>query len=519
FAREPYRVEFSADVPEGVTGWTARFRLHGWDMDGRGMPVDWAIVSGFVNAESLFCDDVQLYTRGSWAKGTFRQDLSNLDWRMDLRGHIYPPEIGPALGRWWNPLWNEFTFDGQRVDADLTISGNWHDRHYANIKGSVAMHHLLYNGVRINEGRLNLYTGNGFVSLRDLHAESDSGNLDGEISWILKPDDLFDVALRLKSGMPVADLDKAFGSTMSSEVKEWTLATPPSVSLLGNISRLGPAQWTRTIYADAGAGAGSWRSIPFHSLRAQIWSGGGSTVIRVPEAVLLGGTMRADIVISGTGGDSRISMKIALSETEFTPTLAALQSLGGSKGDSQLQDRAGLARLDLVGSALIRDIPGTLDASGSFLVHDAELGKIKVFGALSTLLSGVGLNYGTFSLDAVRGSFRIGGGVAQLRDTQITGPAIRVDAKGSVKLADSGLDFDVKVFLLSNDKPSVMNLIGVILSPFGYILELSLKGSFDDPAWRFKLDPRNIFDRGGDTGATQTPKAAETPAASPAAAR
>ena len=42
-----------------------------------------------------------------------------------------------------------------------------------------------------------------------------------------------------------------------------------------------------------------------------------------------------------------------------------------------------------------------------------------------------------------------------------------------------------------------VNLFSAILSPFGYILELSLKGTLDEPVWRFKIDPRNLFDNGG----------------------
>jgi hypothetical protein len=512
FSKEPYLLEFSAELPRGFAGWKASFRLLGWDIDARGMPVEWMRLRGTVDAEKLDCQSVELYSGGSTAIGTFHQDLKSLAWRIDVKGRIFPPEIAGPMGRWWLTIWPDFTFGKNRVDADLSLSGNWHNRHYANIIGTVSMRNLLYAGVPIGEGDLWLHAGEGFVELYDLSARVPSGVLKGSIAWLLRDGEGTDVIFRLDSTLAPADLDKAFGSPMATILPEWTFAKPPSASISGNLKKLAPGVWKREIYADCVSGPGSWRGIAFHSLKAGIWSRPEGTFIEIPEAVMLGGVMKGTVAILGTGSEQKLDLALHLEDTELTPTLAAIRRFGGKEASQEEAGRAGLVRLDFAGKADLKDITNSMLASGSLDVRSAELGRIKVFGALSTLLSSVGFNYGTFSLDSMKSRFRMDNAIVRLRETEIGGPAVRVAAKGDIRLVDSGLNFEVKVFVLSGQKAGFMNIFGALLSPFGYILELTLKGTLEEPVWRFRIDPRNLFDNGG---AVKPPQAAIQPAASP----
>jgi hypothetical protein len=509
---EPFLILGRATVPKDANAFALDFQLWGWQMDARGMPVDNAYVRGHLTRDLLFCDDVHVDSRGSRVTGTFLQNIRTLDWRMCLKGSIYPPEIGPVLGKWWAPIWEDFTFDGPRVDADLDISGNWHERRYAYIVGIVDMEHIAYNGVRVKKGTLDLRTGKGFVDIYNIVAISDAGTMKGDIAWIIRPDETMDVTFAFTSNLPALDLDKAFGSVMTEQLPDWNFAHPPIARIRGNLEKLAPHKWTNDIYADVHVDGGEWRGIHFDSLVASVWNDKTRTIINIPGASLLGGTLSGVVAYDRSGEDKTIAFNLALNETDFTPTLRALQSLGPKK-EEIAQIRQGKVRLHYQGIAKTKDIAGSIEGHGSFMIHDADLAKIKVFGALSKLMDSIGRGYGTFTLDAVSGDFTTSKGYVHLKRTTLTGPAAKVDAKGRIGMTDKSLDFEAKVFLLSTDKVSLMNVFGTILTPFGYIMELNLRGTFDDPSWRFKIDPRNIFD-GGKPAPGAKPEASAPPAAS-----
>jgi hypothetical protein len=496
YSKAPFRIVGYASVPQKLSEARLDFDIWGRDMNARGMPIENAYVRGAIGRDILFCSDVQLTSNGSRVNGTFRQDVRTLDWRMCLKGTIYPPDLGPVLGRWWYPIWEDFKFDGPRVNADLDLSGNWKERHYANIVGTVDMKRLLYNGVRIEKGSLDLRTGKGYVDIYNLVAKTDAGALSGRIAWLLRIDDTMDVTFRFNSDLPADKLDKAFGSVMTDQIPDWVFSKPPSVKMAGNLEKLAPGKWKNDIYADAHAENGSWRGIHFDTLDVSVWNNRERTLIKIKNATILGGALSGLVAQNHENADRMLAMDLTLADTDLTPTLQALQSLGNKKHEEPAQARIGRVNMHYEGFASTSDISGTIVGRGDFQIHHADLAKIKVFGALSSLMSSIGKGFGTFTIDSISSDFTTQKGVARLKHTVLAGPAAKVEAKGTIGLNDKSLNFDAKVFLLTTDKASLMNIFGTILTPFGYIMELSLKGTFDDPSWRFKIDPRNIFDNG-----------------------
>lgn len=493
----PFRILGHADIPRETSAATARFEVWGRDMNARGMSMENAYVKGRYGNGILDCSSVMIQSGGSWAGGTFWQDIRTLDWRMCLKGSVFPPELGPVLGRrWWDPIWESFVFDGPRVVADLDLSGNWNERHYANIVGFVGMERVLYNGVRVEKGSLDLRTGKGYVDIANLNAVSDDGSLKGELAWLLhQPEEHMEVTFRLDSNLSVVSLDKAFGSVMSEEIPDWSFTKTPNILITGNLHKLAPGKWQDLVHAEAHAENGSWRGIHFDVLDAEIWNDNNGTVIRLPDVSTLGGKLSGVIHHNRGGEEKTLVLDLVLSETDFSPTLAALQSLGGKEeGEETAQARHGKVNMTYRGHALLQDVPGTIEGVGKFTIHNADLARIKVFGALSGLMDSIGSGYGSFTIDSISSDFTTKNGFARLRHTSLSGPAARIEAKGRIGMVDKSLNFDAKVFLLSTDKASIMNLFGTILAPFGYIMELNLKGTFDDPTWRFKIDPRNIFE-------------------------
>ena len=508
---QPFRVTGKASLPSGIKGWKTDFELWVRGMNAKGYDFDSLYGKGTARRNFLKLTKISARSGDSQAEGTYTQDFTTMDWRMDIKGSVFPPELTPMLGHWWSTIWPDFTFDGPRATADLSIQGNWRHRHYAIVKGDVTFGRIMYNGVRIDNGSLKLNVGEDFVDIYDLAANTENGGVRGRLSWLLRrDDDMMTVVANVISDAPVTDVDKAFGSPLKTLIPDWVFLNPPKLVFRGNFEKLAPGEWRDTIYAEGNSGPGSWHGVPFDAIAASVWVVGGNTMISISDCMLLSGRLNGGIEVVPAEKGSLVKMNLALDETNFTPTMKALHSLGGKKKDSDAQEKAGKVKLVFSGSAITDDFVNTLNGSGHFLIHDAELGKIKVFGALSTLLDSIGLTSGTFSLNSVKSKFTIQNGLAKLRHGELGGPAIRIEARGSLALTTGDLDFDAKVFLLSGSESSLVNALGAIITPVGYISELSLKGTMDEPTWRFKLDPRNLFKSSPASQEKQKPVADES---------
>jgi hypothetical protein len=159
----------------------ATFDMEALGLDVRGAAIEYVHVAGRANEKRIDCDELLIHSQGAVQSGSFHQDLTNRRWRFLLKGDVYPPQIGPILGAWWDEIWPDFVFDGPRVQGDLDIAGRWGETHYADIFGSVQLRHLLYNGVRIDKGTLTLVCGDGYVDLQDIDAATPDGRLTGSL--------------------------------------------------------------------------------------------------------------------------------------------------------------------------------------------------------------------------------------------------------------------------------------------------------------------------------------------------
>jgi hypothetical protein len=483
------------------------FDLLGWGLDAHGTPIDFAHASGHADRHAIVCDEVLLQGGQSSQRGSFSQNFDTMDWRLRLKGDVMPPALGPMLGLWWNDIWTDFVFDGPPVSADLDLNGNWHERHYANILGTVRLDHILYHGVRLEKGTLTLYVGKGFVELYDIDASSDKGNISGNLAWLLEPGRPMVITFSMLSSLPLEQLDKAFGSALKDQIPDWEMPESPNVSVRGNVLHMIDGSWRSEIEAGALVSDGVWRGIPFRLLSVKILHRNERTDVGIPFARLMNGQLRGSVSILHAGGPSSIRLDLHLEKADMGAALDAILKLGGkgkdkkdNKDKKDEQPRHGKVRLDFKGDAFLNDVPGTMTGSGSFALSDADLGKIKIFGALTSLLDSVGLGFSSFNLDTMKSDFSMDYGYARMRNAELNGPAARIEAKGILGLIDNSLDFDAKVFLLQSPEPSLMNVLGTILSPVGHILELRLKGSVDEPAWRFRIDPRNLFDTSQSAG-------------------
>ena len=78
-------------------------------------------------------------------------------------------------------------------------------------------------------------------------------------------------------------------------------------------------------------------------------------------------------------------------------------------------------------------------------------------------------------------------------DLTLRGDALRVDSPGKVILPSTFLDFRAKAYLLDQEQRSLQSVLGSILSPLSFFLEVDVKGTFDTPIWRLTKNPFNLL--------------------------
>lgn len=129
---------------------------------------------------------------------------------------------------------------------------------------------------------------------------------------------------------------------------------------------------------------------------------------------------------------------------------------------------------------------------GRINLEDADLGRIRLVGALSRVLEQVGLPFTSFSMRTLRSEARIENGNIHFPDLVLGGPTARIRAEGDFDIASQAIEMDLRVYLFTADNNPLVSVVGLIFRPFAHALELELSGSIEDPEWRFKRNPFNI---------------------------
>ncbi len=497
--KSPILFRATAHIPAALEDWRVEADVDAWDIDIRGTPVSHAHVSLEGDAHSIDAHRVWLTLGAESGDCTWLQDLDTLDWRLTVLGEAYPPALGPALGRWWETIWPGFDFSGPPIWTDLEVRGNWNDRTWAHATARAYAKDMSYNGVQIDELALDLRCGRHWFELYDLRAcTREGGTMSGELRWLMPREQPLHISFDLRSQMDLPSINQAFGANLGELASAWRFSEFPALHMRGNIEHPQGGGWTTELVAEAWTGPGHWRGIDFDSLVLSMRNGPSATSVDSLSARMCGGELGGWLRFAHPRGEpSAFTCSLALTNADLTPTGIALQSLGSGKPPAHpTPQRAGRVDLAFEGGAAIGNLLDTLRGRGHLRVYDADLGSVGVFGALSDVLLSLGIGVGTFTFDSLQSSLSVDNGLVLFEEAQLSGPSAIVDARGGLALADQRLDFDARVFLMLGQQRSAFNIVGLLLSPFGYVLELRLRGTLDEPTWRFKIDPRNFFDTG-----------------------
>jgi hypothetical protein len=133
----------------------------------------------------------------------------------------------------------------------------------------------------------------------------------------------------------------------------------------------------------------------------------------------------------------------------------------------------------------------SLSGKGSCSVTDGRILMIPLFGGLSRILSRIYPGLGFSRQSDIHFGFTIQGPQVRMRNVRLEGALFSMNGKGDYDLVDHGLNYDVEFQLLREG--AIGTLVQFVTRPVTKLLEFDLEGTLEEPEWRPKNLPKELF--------------------------
>ncbi len=478
-------------------------------------------VSGHIhlNPQRLVASPLEAYDdHGQWARGAFIQNLQNKRFRILARGAIFPRRLDSLLPPFYRDLWDDIDPGNHPSDGDVDVVGIWGEPGRVATWVTAWGENLGWRGQPVDTFFMRLWQATGFVELFDLQVDSEGGSLTGSIGMVFPEDRETHPTrthLHLDSHIALPRLAGAFGGEVETIPEFVQTDKPPSVRIDGTlqffqgetidraitvmaesegpVTAFGlPLDWLKTT---AHANMDSLTLAPLHF---GIATGSGSAEVQVQEFA----DQRRIIDLSGSITNAEYTtlhhqFRQLFSDEDIENPWESLAASRRGKLDLSLKSRGELGRWD------------SFSGDGTVSLTRAPLGQIDLFGGLSRLFSTIGLGFTSFRIEDFHSDLVLTPGSIGFPNLEVRGPSLKIESQGLVAIPSTQLNFDAKLFFLDAENPSIRSLFGMILRPFGHVLEVSVSGNISDPVWAFRHNPLNLM--------RQTPESPPTTSFTPPA--
>ena len=139
---------------------------------------------------------------------------------------------------------------------------------------------------------------------------------------------------------------------------------------------------------------------------------------------------------------------------------------------------------------------------GSLSIEEGQLANLPLLGGFTHLIQTAIPGFSLFSITTLSADYTLADGKLQSRKVQLGGTLLSAQAKGTYSPAE-GLDVRLRAVPLRNTREDKKwyqlhlwsaEALKKATSPLFNLLEFELKGSLQDPQWRMKALPKEIYD-------------------------
>ncbi len=461
-------------------------------------------VRGEATPRLISFDEIGLEKPDERVAGSLDVNLIQGDYRLLLTGKGFPIPLNPIMPDWWDNIWKKMEFSGHPIVADLEARANWKTGRLGFYFGGYSGKEITFQSAKFDTFDLKSWSQPGFIEIYDLNATRPEGEAVGTVAWVFLGKHAISQVLDLEANIDIEPLSGLLGPGVAKVVEDFEVSEPPDLHLVGNLYYPN-APWPnlRDIHLQARAQTAlSYQDYPLDYLNFE----GRLTDDRFDME-------RVGFGFAGGNGTGQLSwqdkepldqLNLDLHLKEADPKLA-FETLGWLPIEEVLTEAStdnpteepksissGLLDVELNATGVPGDFL-SFKGLGNLTVTKAELGRVHLFGGLSRALYGTWVDFTTLKLDSAEGQFFLNEDIIQFSEVSVSGPGSLIRANGEIIMPDRGLDFKVRVHFFEKGGASLLSILGPILKPFENALELRLRGTIDEPKWRFQIDPRNVF--------------------------
>jgi hypothetical protein len=453
----------------------------------REVPIDSARGRFFCAESRLSFEDIEVqigdHAHGGGLRGSFRWHLDEHKYDGHLVSDVDFIHLEPILPASHVKLARNLEYTHAPLHLEVDFSGTQGETNAFTLTGTAAGTNLFYKGAYMNESRADLHFAKRVLTLSSLHAERDEGQVDG--------------LLRLDFAEKRADVEatstvdpkaaaRAVGKKLEQIFSHFSFDGPNRTQVSGSIhfSTNGVTDLRASAVAE-GMGVHSFVSdaVSFD----MHWTNRLITVSNI-QALIYGGKLTGTYTTTPDATETNrlhYSMAIELDDVLFEDVVRTLVHKDGEPYHGRL---SGDLRLEgLFGTAQGRKSVGT----GRVEINQGRIMLIPLFGGLSSWLSKVYPGLGFTRQSNFSSSFNLSDLNIRLPDAELTGALFRIQGEGTYRMPDKGLDFDVEFQLLGDG--AVGEVVRLVTRPLTKLLEFDLEGTLDEPQWRPKSLPRELF--------------------------
>ena len=488
------KIATTVDFEPGFHFKKARFTAFIHDLTAHGAHFRYIEAQGQADKSGLLIDNIFVRNPGCEATGVYQHIWKTLDYRMFIQGHIFPQDLNSLFEGWWDGLWEKIQPTITPYVGDVEVSGNWRQKVGSTFLSAHAQNIHSEQGTLIPDVSLKLWYRDHVLRGYDVKLTPEKGHITGNLELYMFPDDF------PKKNTLVLDLHG--NSTLDF------LNTELYLKLDNVFDHIKPSD---TIQSDILA------HVVMSEDKSQKISA--SFSVKSDNPILIKDIAFNSIRLDGLYKDKKIRLNNVEGRIEngavygsyfmdLTKCQSSYMQLQGEIHNTRVSNVLKMLNIKESNSTSIKGVlNGHLALEGTFgktetytgaghaSLSKTELGKIRIFGIISRIFETINLPLGVFDLNEASSDFTISNGLVETPNMSITGPNTTVEANGSYNIKNQQIRYNLKCFLLRPPKDSIVSLLGMFLTPLGHFMEINVKGTLENPEWKFsnKLNPFQIF--------------------------
>ncbi len=460
-----------------------------------GAEIERARATGKIVGPQIDLDSIRIRAGVQSAQIGVHFNLQTLARRILVEGNVDPTLINGWFKPWWSAMWDGMAFSPTGLYVAMDSRGTHLQPTSARVTGIGRARDMDLRGIPVEELRLRFFSLFHYVDLYDIELAAKTGEAaNGEAQFALARDfrDSKDkLAALWIDAESTLDLMRGPAALPEIGVAVARILAPYSYDKIPKINaRSSSIRHKDTFLYDIDLDIQTdapfrFYGFPFDSLDTFVHLQNGIADIPNARASLAGGQLAASAFILGDG----IQIDVDVTGAGFGQTLLAANTYFATNGSEsaaanppeKFLELAGTLDATFAGKGLLGDPLGYRGA-GYLQVSNANLVEKRLLGPLSAALEATPLFFTTLKFDSLEGPFAVDGRYVKVADTELDGPVAKLRLEGLYDLGTEEMDLKARLFpFLNSNIPILSAIINIATQPISSVIELSIRGPFDDP--------------------------------------